>query len=102
MTQENQNQPKDQSSAPQNLPKPWGHRIFWDYYGAMAQGTAEHFLIHLKSFLDKYDLNLKTGVEHPQAHHSFVFCETPVEHVEMLIKSLKPKRYQIIEQSSLL
>jgi hypothetical protein len=77
--------------------KLWGHRLFWDYYGPMAQGTANHFLIHLKDFLVKNEMSFKTGVEHSQVNHSYVFCETPIEAVEILIKSLRPKRYQLIE-----
>jgi hypothetical protein len=77
----------------------WGHRLFWDYYGPMAKGTAEHFLVHLAQFLAQRELILETGVTHLNENHSFVFCETPIVQIEMLIKSLKPKRYQIIQLS---
>jgi hypothetical protein len=76
----------------------WGHRLFWDYYGPMAKGTAEHFLAHLKQFLEQKQLLLETGITHFNENHSFVSCESPIIHLEMLIKTLRPKRYQIIQK----
>jgi hypothetical protein len=52
-------------------------RFFWDFFGPNAQKTAEHFLVHLRGFLDKAALELPNCVQEQAPGHFSVSCDLP-------------------------
>ena len=65
----------------------------WDFFGPRADGTAEHFLVHLREFLKKNELpEMPTGLSSEGAGHRAVFCTPPPEHAEAIERSLRPRR----------
>ncbi len=68
-------------------------RLFWDYFGPRAAGTAEHFHRHLDAFLAAEGLSgCQTGVEHLGPAHSAAFCDAPHAHCEAIAARLRPRR----------
>jgi uncharacterized protein len=70
--------------------------LFWEFHGPDAKGTAEHFRVHLDGFLGVNGLGgCATRVESPaQGAAAVVACESPAEWVDVITKSLKPKRVE--------
>ena len=67
--------------------------FFWDFFGPRAEGTAEHFLVHLRQFLQKNECpDMPTGLRSEGAGHQAVFCSPPVELEAAIEKSLRPRR----------
>jgi uncharacterized protein len=67
--------------------------FLWDFFGPNALGTATHFEKHLREFLQKNALEgCSTGTESEGEGHMAAFCITPPAAVEMVEKSLRPKR----------
>ena len=73
-------------------------RLYWDYYGGDAQGTAGHFMVHLADYLARNGLAATArGVESDRPGHGAAWAEVPDEAVEALIKALRPKRMATLE-----
>ena len=71
--------------------------FFWDFFGPRADGTAQHFLIHLQDFLKKNDCpEMPTGLRSEGAGHQAVFCAPPPELELTIERSLRPRR--VIEE----
>ncbi len=67
--------------------------FYWDFFGPRAEGTAAHFLVHLREFLKKNDCpDMPTGVRSEGAGHQSVFCSPPAELEAAIERSLRPKR----------
>jgi uncharacterized protein len=67
--------------------------FLWDFFGPNALGTATHFEKHLREFLQKNALEgCSTGTESEGDGHMAAFCVTTPAAVEMVEKSLRPKR----------
>jgi hypothetical protein len=67
--------------------------FFWDFFGPRAEGTAQHFLIHLREFLTKNGCpEMPTGLRSEGAGHQAVFCTPPAEFEQAIERSLRPKR----------
>ena len=68
-------------------------RYFWDFYGPMGHGTAEHFHHHLVDFLNTESLGkLPSGVEAYGPLHSAAWCEAPEAAGELISQRLRPRR----------
>jgi len=66
---------------------------FWDFFGPRAEGTAQHFLVHLREFLRKSECpEMPTGVRSDGAGHQAVFCTPPAEFQAAIERSLRPRR----------
>lgn len=66
---------------------------FWDFFGPRAQGTAEHFLVHLREFLGKNQCpDMPTGLSSEGAGHHAVYCCPPAELETRIAASLRPRR----------
>lgn len=67
--------------------------FFWDFFGPRAEGTAQHFLVHLREFLHKNACpDMPTGLRSEQAGHQAVFCCPPPEFETRIAASLRPRR----------
>jgi hypothetical protein len=67
--------------------------FFWDFFGPRADGTAQHFLVHLREFLKKHECpDMPTGLRSEGAGHQAVFCSPPAEFEAAIERSLRPKR----------
>ncbi len=66
---------------------------YWDFFGPRAQRTAEHFLEHLRGFLEENSLDgCETGLSSESAGHAAAFCVTPERHQTGVERALKPRR----------
>jgi hypothetical protein len=66
---------------------------FWDFFGPRAEGTAQHFLLHLREFLRKNECpEMPTGLRSEGAGHQAVFCSPPAEFQLAIERSLRPRR----------
>lgn len=52
-----------------------GILLFWDFYGPEAERIAGHFLVHLKEFLAKHDVDVPTQVRKLTDNHWAVSCD---------------------------
>ena len=67
--------------------------FLWDFFGPNATGTATHFEKHLREFLQKNGVEgCETGTESAGEGHLAAFCVTPSPSVELIEKSLRPRR----------
>ncbi|MEO8900791.1 MAG: hypothetical protein ABI488_04030 [Polyangiaceae bacterium] len=67
--------------------------FFWDFFGPRSEGTAQHFLVHLREFLKKNDCpELPTGLSSEGAGHHAVSCSPTPEFETRLAASLRPRR----------
>jgi hypothetical protein len=65
----------------------------WDFFGSRAEGTAQHFLLHLRQFLQQNHCpDMPTGLRSEGAGHQAVFCSPPVEFQSAIERSLRPRR----------
>jgi hypothetical protein len=65
---------------------------FWDYCGPDADGTARHFLAHLRDYLDRAGVrDYEIGVESERAGHGVVWCKAPASAREAVLR-LRPRR----------
>jgi len=68
-------------------------RFFWDFFGPRADGTAHHFLRHLRGFLEQNQCpDMPTGLHSEGAGHQAVFCAPPAEFAAVIERSLRPRR----------
>ena len=68
-------------------------RLFWDFYGARATGTADHFRVHLDDFINKMDLGgCETGTADYTGIHTAAWCDAPAEACDLLVTRLRPHR----------
>ena len=68
-------------------------RLYWDFRGGQAHGTAAHFQRHLVTFLEAREImECPTGLEAYSAVHSAVFCDVGLDARPILVASLKPHR----------
>lgn len=66
---------------------------FWDFFGPRAEGTAQHFLVHLRQFLKQHECpEMPTGVRSEGPGHQAVFCSPPQEFWQPIEQSLRPRR----------
>ncbi|MDF0708861.1 hypothetical protein [Flagellimonas okinawensis] len=74
-------------------------KIIWDFRGPGAARTAEHYLKHLKEFVDveelKYDLG---GVEHHSPVHSIAYLVVAEFELQEVRSLLKPHRGQVYDK----
>ena len=67
--------------------------FYWDFYGPRAAGTAQHFVVHLKTFLERASLpSCETGVENPSSNHHAAWCKAPPEGYDTISQALRPQR----------
>ncbi|MCK0162166.1 hypothetical protein [Allomuricauda sp. F6463D] len=71
-------------------------KIIWDFRGPSAAHIAEHYLKHLKEFVEveelKYDLS---GVEHFSPSHSTAFLVVAEFELKEVKNILKPHRGEV-------
>lgn len=73
-------------------------RIIWDFHGPKAQGTAEHHVRHLLTFMEKEKLVLIDSGVASAADNHFMAYITVHEHDVILIRdTLKPHRALVME-----
>jgi len=67
--------------------------LYWDFFGPRADGTAQHFLVHLREFLRKNECpEMASGLHSEGAGHQAVFCSPPAEYETRIMASLRPRR----------
>lgn len=69
--------------------------LYWDYFGPSARGTAEHFLIHLKTWLTEeklVDHSRGLAVEIVSPNHVSVSCQLPMKEGALVYRTLKAHR----------
>lgn len=65
---------------------------YWDYFGPDADGTARHFLVHLREYLERVGVSgCEAGVTSERPGHSAVWCKAPADAQEPLLR-LRPRR----------
>lgn len=71
-------------------------RLVWDFFGPRSKPTAEHFLIHLRQFLEREGLHgLPCGCESTNHLQSSIWCEViDTKATELLTRALRPKRVE--------
>ena len=75
--------------------------FFWDFFGPRAEGTAQHFLLHLREFLKKNDCpEMPTGLRAEGPGHHAVFCAPPPDFQVAIERSLRPRRATEVENPS--
>ena len=68
-------------------------RLFWDFTGGQAAGTAEHFKRHLDDFLVREAIEgCATGTEAYTPLHHAAWCDTPDAAFDVLVRALRPRR----------
>lgn len=68
-------------------------RVFWDFYGGGAAGTAAHHRRHLDEFLAREGFHgCRTGVERYTPLHHVAWCHVPPTYAETIIQTLRPRR----------
>jgi hypothetical protein len=68
-------------------------RLYWDFFGGQAAGTAAHFRRHLDDFLTREAIaGCATGTESNSPLHCAAFCDTPPASEELIIRTLRPRR----------
>ena len=85
-------------------------RLFWDYYGPAAHGTATHFHHHLVEWIKKNDplardtvneeTTYQTGVIDFKATHSAAYCVLPMTFGQHAYRTLKAHRALLEEEVS--
>lgn len=75
---------------------PAGHRrLWWEFFGSDARGTAEHFRRHLDEFLIREQVGACThGVVVDRAGQAATWCLAPHDRVETLVRALAPRRLE--------
>ena len=69
-----------------------GVTYLWDFFGPNAEGTAAHFEVHLREFLEKNGITgCETGTESEGDGHRATRCAAPAAN-EMIEKALRPRR----------
>ena len=67
--------------------------FYWDFFGPRADGTAQHFLIHLREFLKKNECpDMPTGLRSEDVGHQAVYCTPPADFATSIERSLRPRR----------
>ena len=67
--------------------------LYWDFYGPRAAGTAQHFQVHLRTFLQQNALQgCPTGVASPTPVHHAAWCTVPEEQAAAVQAALRPQR----------
>lgn len=68
--------------------------LHWDFFGPRARGTAVHFEVHVKEFLDREKLaeGATTGLAATGPFHAECWCKAPKERAELIATALKPRR----------
>lgn len=75
---------------------PASPKLYWDYFGPTAEGTAEHFRMHLDEFLAREQLDgCVTGVEIVKpGQHAAAWCRCPESLVDTIGRALRPRRVE--------
>ena len=69
-----------------------GVTYLWDFFGPNAEGTAAHFEVHLREFLDKHGITgAETGTESEGEGHRATRCSVR-EANPLIEQALKPRR----------
>jgi len=69
------------------------HTYHWDFHGAQALGTAEHFERHLLEFLERENIGgADTGVSSQFAGHAETWLRADVVHERAVRAALRPNR----------
>lgn len=69
-----------------------GVTYLWDFFGPNAEGTAAHFEVHLRQFLDEHGItDCETGTESEGEGHRAARCSTPAGN-DAIERALKPRR----------
>lgn len=64
----------------------------WDYFGPDADGTARHFLVHLRDYLARAGVTgCELGVTSERPGHSAAWCRAP-DHAREAVLRLRPRR----------
>lgn len=65
----------------------------WDFFGPTAKGTAEHFVRHLKEFINQRELkSCELGIDSADRTHWAAWCRTGAGHREVFENTLRPAR----------
>jgi len=68
-------------------------RLYWDFFGPRAEGTAKHFEKHLREFFTREKLSLETsGVEEHARFKWSAFCDVDEATAPPVRAALRPQR----------
>ncbi len=72
-------------------------KLIWDFVGDNTEGTADHYAIHLREYLEskKYE-NYPVGFEKLTPDHAIAFMIIPEDKVIELRDALRPQRGAIV------
>lgn len=82
----------------EDLPEDSNHqycKLFWDYYGPSAEGTARHFRHHLEEWIDREghrESVRETGLEKNSNSHFSVVCLVKLLSGEIIYRALRAHR----------
>lgn len=69
-----------------------GVTYLWDFFGPTAEGTAAHFEVHLRQFLDEHGIaDCETGTESEGEGHRAARCSVR-EPNPTIERALRPRR----------
>jgi hypothetical protein len=87
------------TDAVQEQPDPPGPgevKLFWDFFGPRAEGTARHFRSHLEEFLERESVDgCSVGISSGNPRHWATWCLAPVAVDDLLTRALKPRRREL-------
>ncbi len=68
-------------------------KLVWDFYGADAEGTAKHHVVHLKQFMLREALSYyTTGIQSNEDYHCLAYLTVNEATVKTLRDALRPNR----------
>jgi len=77
-------------------------RVYWDFYGPMALGTAQHFERHLGALLEREGLAgavRARGVQQLNPTWAAAWCEGPLEEARKVGQALRARRAELVEEA---
>lgn len=73
-------------------------QLIWDFYGADAEKTATHHVVHLKEFMIREDIPYtETGIKSNGDQHGLAFLNVDEVNVIKLRDALRPNRAFILK-----
>lgn len=76
-------------------------KLIWDFRGPDAGRIAEHHEIHLKEYINRYNLKLKiTGIENLNKNHTLAYMVIYESELQSIKDALRPHRGQVYEEKN--
>ena len=75
-------------------------KLIWDFRGDDSLKTAQHHQKHLSDYLQRHELDDKTGVENRTSGHAIAWLATPESKMIDLRDALLPHRAEVFEDNA--